>query len=93
MTKLSNNYNLQKLCPDLAKEWHPTKNGSLTPRDVTPYSNKKVCWRCNKNKSHEWGATIYNRNRGTGCPYCFRNKSKQGKRLLKPYGKLWIKQK
>ncbi len=76
----------------LAKEWHPTKNGSLTPRDVTPNSHKKVWWLCSKNKNHEWDALISNRNRGRGCPYCFRNKSKQGKRLLKPYGKLWIKQ-
>ncbi len=63
MTKLSNNYNLQKLCSDLAKEWHPTKNDSLTPEDVTPNSNKKVWWICNINKSHEWDALISNRNR------------------------------
>ena len=27
--------------PDLAKEWHPTKNGELTPNDVTAGSDKK----------------------------------------------------
>ena len=26
---------------ELAKEWHPTKNGDLTPNDVTSGSNKK----------------------------------------------------
>jgi hypothetical protein len=84
---------LKTINPKLAKEWHPKKNGSLTSRDVTPNSHKKVWWRCSKNKNHEWEAVIGNRNKGRSCPYCFRNKSKQGKRLLKPYGKLWIKQK
>lgn len=28
--------------PKLAAEWHPTKNGSLTPDMVTKGSNKKV---------------------------------------------------
>ena len=27
-----------------ASWWHPTKNGDLTPYDVTPKSNKKVYW-------------------------------------------------
>ncbi len=70
MTKLSDNYNLYKLCPDLAKEWHPTKNGTLTPRDVTPFSSKTVWWLCSKNKNHEWEAIIAHRNNGIGCPYC-----------------------
>jgi hypothetical protein len=32
--------------PELAKQWHPDKNGDLTPDDVLPGSNKKVWWRC-----------------------------------------------
>ena len=54
--------------PDLAREWHPFRNGSLTPKDVTPMSHKKVWWQCEKN--HEWKATIANRSNGKGCPYC-----------------------
>ena len=54
--------------PELSKEWHPTKNGNLTPKDVGPYSRKKAWWVC-KNK-HEWKARINNRISGTGCPYC-----------------------
>jgi len=61
-------YSLQVINPKLSKEWHPTKNGVLTPEDVTPYSNKKVWWVCEK--KHEWSVAICNRNRGTGCPYC-----------------------
>jgi len=38
------NYNLSmKLSsiPYLVKEWHPTKNGELTPNDITHGSEKK----------------------------------------------------
>jgi positive regulator of sigma E activity len=55
--------------PKLLSEWHPTKNGDLTPSDVTVGSNKKVWWRCER--GHEWDATAYNRAKGQGCPYCF----------------------
>ena len=30
--------------PDVASEWHPIKNGELTPEDVAPMSGKKVWW-------------------------------------------------
>ena len=55
--------------PEIAKQWHPSKNGNLTPNDVTSGSNKKVWWlgKCN----HEWDATIANRTKQKqGCPYC-----------------------
>ncbi|MGB6382183.1 MAG: zinc-ribbon domain-containing protein, partial [Syntrophobacteria bacterium] len=54
--------------PSLAKEWHPTKNAPLSPKDVTQGSGKEVWWVCGK--GHEWEARIYDRNRGTSCPYC-----------------------
>lgn len=56
--------------PRLAREWHPTRNAPLTARDVTPYSNKKVWWRCSRHPEHEWPATIANRARSQGCPVC-----------------------
>jgi len=59
---------LENINPELAKQWHPTKNGRLTPLGVTPNSDKKAWWICGK--GHEWKATISNRNRGRGCPYC-----------------------
>ncbi|MBQ6493175.1 MAG: zinc-ribbon domain-containing protein [Erysipelotrichaceae bacterium] len=59
---------LATINPDLAKEWHPTKNGDLTPSDVTPSSGKKVWWKCSF--GHEWEAQICNRNAGRGCPEC-----------------------
>jgi len=54
--------------PELAKEWHPTKNDKLTPNDVAPKSNKKIWWKCIK--GHEWQAKICNRSLGRGCPVC-----------------------
>lgn len=55
--------------PQLASEWHPTKNGDLTPYDVTYGSDKEVWWQCEK--GHEWKAIITNRNHfNQNCPYC-----------------------
>jgi hypothetical protein len=59
---------LQEANSELAKQWHPTRNGSLTPRDVTPHNGKRVWWICDK--GHEWEVTIHDRSTGTGCPYC-----------------------
>ena len=59
---------LETLNPELAKEWHPTKNGDTTPSDVMPGSHRKAWWigKC----GHEWDAPIYSRVAGNGCPYC-----------------------
>ena len=54
--------------PELAKEWHPTKNGDLTADKVTSKSNKKTWWKCAR--GHEWQTSICHRSRGTGCPVC-----------------------
>lgn len=52
---------------ELAKQWHPTKNGELKPTDVQAGSSKKVWWQCEN--GHEWQAVIYSR-KTRGCPYC-----------------------
>lgn len=60
---------LATLIPNLASEWHPTKNRELTPQKVTKNSSKKVWWLCSKN--HEWEALIKNRSSlNRGCPVC-----------------------
>jgi len=65
---------LASIDPELAKEWHPTKNGDLKPSDVRQFSIKKVWWRavC----GHEWLSTVAHRSSGRGCPFC------SGKKLL-----------
>ena len=62
--------------PEVAKEWHPTKNGFLKPSDVTVYSNKRVWWllpyddpKSGKHFDFEWQTTVCNRSKGKGCPY------------------------
>jgi len=55
--------------PKVAAQWHPTKNGDLTPDQVLASSNKKAWWRCDL--GHQWEAPVYNRtSRGNGCPVC-----------------------
>ena len=67
---------LDTINPELAKQWHPTKNGSLTPKDVTNDYHNKVWWVCDK--GHDWNATIYSRNKGRDCPHCNKSKVKDG---------------
>jgi len=68
--------------PELAKEWHPTLNGDLTPFNVTPGTNKNIWWQCEK--GHEWQAEIYNRaGNNSGCPYCSGRYASEDYNLLK----------
>ena len=67
---------LANLNPKLAAEWHPTKNGDLTPSDVTANSTKKVWWyysyddpNTGKHFDFEWQATVSSRSNGNGCPF------------------------
>lgn len=57
--------------PTIAAEWHPTKNGNLTPNMIHPGSNEKVWWRCRK-CNYEWRTSIVERTGPdkTGCPQC-----------------------
>ncbi len=77
-TKVKPGYNdLTTNCPALANEWHPTKNGDLTPSDVTCGSNRKVWWKC-PTCGGDYEAVIANRTNGTGCPYCTGHRVKAG---------------
>ena len=66
--------------PALASEWNYEKNNGLMPSDVMARSGKAVWWKCKE--GHEWQATITNRNKGRGCPYC------AGKKVLLGYNDL-----
>lgn len=58
---------LSTIHPNLAREWHPTKNENLKPENVTSGSHNKVWWRCFE--GHEWEVTVDNRSNGCRCPY------------------------
>lgn len=57
--------------PLLLKEWDYEKNEllELFPDKLTPFSNKKVWWKCSV-CNYEWKTTIANRSNGFGCPVC-----------------------
>ncbi len=62
--------------PELARELHPTLNGTLRAEDITSGCHLKVWWICPK--EHEYDATVKNRAvNESGCPYC------SGKKITK----------
>ena len=68
---------LASVYPELAAQWHPTKNGALTPEMVTYGSDQNVWWQCGL--GHEWKATVGNRaTKGHDCPYCAGKKAWPG---------------
>ncbi|SON61727.1 hypothetical protein MSIMFI_03245 [Mycobacterium simulans] len=71
--------------PDVAAEWHPTRNGARTPRDVNPGSKIPAWWLCSE-CSHEWRVRPGHRTRdgGTGCPRCAARMSGIRRRIPKP---------
>ena len=73
---LSKSGSLKDTHPQLAKQWHTKKNGTLLPTHVTAGSAKAVWWigEC----GHEWKASPSNRSKGTNCPYCSNQKVLRG---------------
>jgi hypothetical protein len=66
---------LQEKYPHVAKQWHQTKNKTLTPDQISAASAQKVWWQCPVNRNHVWAATVTNRtSNGSGCPDCWRNR-------------------
>jgi len=74
---------LVAIYPDIAAEWHPTKNGNLTPDRINKGTGRKVWWlgRC----GHEWNMAVCDRTKPIrkdkygnitqkprGCPICSR---------------------
>lgn len=67
--------------PEIAAQWHPTKNGTCTAYDVTSGSRRKIWWICEK--GHEWQAAVYSRALGgNGCPVCAGRKVVSGENDL-----------
>jgi hypothetical protein len=54
--------------PELAAEWHPTLNGSLTPENFSKGTHTKIWWL--DSLGHEWEAVVHSRTKGNGCPFC-----------------------
>ena len=55
--------------PNIAAEWHPAKNGNMTPQEISFGSATKVWWQgvC----GHEWETNLNHQTTKKGlCPYC-----------------------
>lgn len=66
--------------PQLAAQWHPTKNDKQ-PSEVSARGAYKAWWQCDL--GHEWRVSVNNRATGsTGCPFC------AGQRVLAGYNDL-----
>jgi hypothetical protein len=72
-------HSLADLVPALAAEWHPVLNGENTPKQYRKNSSSKVWWVCRA--GHEWMASINNRARGSGCPFCKGRRASPGRNL------------
>ena len=81
---------LESQHPELAKQWHPTKNGDLKPSMVTCGCNRTVWWKCEK--GHEWAAYVSNRVNGMGCPVCSNHKVLAGYNDLETLYPLLVKE-
>lgn len=80
--------------PELAAQWHPIKNGTLTPEDVSAGSQKKIWWllhyddkETGKHFNFSWQARITGRVSGLGCPYLSGQKVWKGFNDLETYCK------
>ena len=79
--------NLASKFPNIAKEWHPLKNGSSQPEEFLPGSGKKVWWKCDAGIDHEWETQIRNRTskNGSKCPCCSGHKVAMSNSLIYNY--------
>ena len=75
MKSVSKLSSLFDIAPSLVKEWHPSVNGNLTPRNVKMNYAKKVWWLCRD--GHEWQATIKCRLKRNDCPICEKEAAKK----------------
>jgi len=84
--KLSSTNSLSARFPELAKEWHPTKNGKLKPSNLISGTKRRVWWKCPKGDEHEWEATCDSRtSKGTNCPFCSNKRPTSENNIVKIY--------
>lgn len=73
LNKIKKEGSLASNYPELAKEWHPTKNGNLIPEEMTCKNKKIIWWKCSK-CGNEWKNSVALRTQGFGrCKKCEEN--------------------
>ena len=70
---ISGKNDLHTVCPEIASEWHPEKNGGTSAGDVSVFSNYNAWWKCHA-CGHEWRCPVVTRTKYGGvCPKCCGN--------------------
>jgi hypothetical protein len=76
--RLSVTNSLSNVAPDVAGQWHPKKNGKVTPAMVIATSMKKYWFVCDN--GHEYQTRpLYKVNYKKGCGACYRQRGKRKK--------------
>lgn len=83
--KVCSDNSLAENQPGIAAEWHPTKNGRLTPSGITRASSRRVWWQCRKCK-YAWECAVADRTTlHSGCPACYEARMEYAREHPKPY--------
>lgn len=63
---------LSRTHPQIAAQWHKSKNGPFFPDDFTYGSKVEIWWKCPEGPDHVWKAPIKDRTKrgGGACPFC-----------------------
>ncbi|MBK6953831.1 MAG: zinc-ribbon domain-containing protein [Crocinitomicaceae bacterium] len=85
--KIDDSNNLEKVLPEIAKQWHPFKNGDIKPSEIAPRAKKSYWWKCELGDDHEWESSVDNRSKA-GCPICSNRKTVRSNALIKTHPKL-----
>lgn len=72
--RLSVTNSLAHLSPEIAREWHPRKNGKKTPNNVVAFTTQPYWFLCPQ--GHSYQKRLHLRFRyGAGCPHCKLNEA------------------
>jgi hypothetical protein len=64
--RVSSTNRLSETHPEVARLWHPTRNGRLTPDEVAACTARRVWWRCPDDPQHVWCAAVKSSRRREG---------------------------
>ena len=89
--KVAKSNSLATINPEIASEFHPTKNGDLTPDKIFWSTAKKVWWLCPEGSDHEWQMEVYKRTREKekySCPFCKKKRASKAYSLATEHPEL-----
>lgn len=67
---------IAKYCPSIKKYWDSSKNGLITPEQISHGSMKRVFLKCPK--GHRWDKIVSNIKKEIKCPFCYGRKVLSG---------------